>query len=240
MSQQVKVYRNLQFRGVANTTDNIEGNPSYNKVIFYDDFLDITIDSAKWTATIPATADAIEIVAGANGHVELLMGNADNDTVALASQSTYYGNQNAVCEARIRIQDVDKSALFFGFGDAIAVSNGEMAIDYEGGATLASNFADAVGFLVDADKDTSSILVVGVKNNTDTAVTDSGTDWGDNEWKVLRVELADEDATFYLDGVAIGHILLTQTKTDPLCVVVHGANRETGTGKKIDVDYIKV
>lgn len=147
----------------------------------------------------------------------------------------------AVCEARILLADVTGTCLFFGLSDAVNETSPDMPIDYDGG-TLAAGADNAVGIVVDADdtvNGASSIVAVGVNNTALETAIDSGTDWEDDEWHRLRVELnPDGDADFYLDGVVFGHMETAIVSGTKLCIIVALANRETAQNYGY-VDYVK-
>ncbi len=241
MPNEVKIGRNIQFINDANIDDsgNIYGNPSYNKVVLYDDFLSPTLDTTNdWAVAVPGDADSIAVSAAAGGQLLITTGSTDDDSCMLSTELTWYGNKNAICEARVYITDVSKTAIFFGFSSAKSQSTGYMACSYRGGSLVTTN-ANAAGFVSDADYTTSSIMCIGTKANTDDTVVDSGTDWADGAWHVLRVALVDDEATYYLDGVSVGYCDDAITASTAACVTLQCSTRDGAASQTAYVDYIK-
>lgn len=240
MSQQVRVSRDIEFVGDAqHSPGNVKGPFSPEMVTLYDDFLGIGIDSTtKWAVSLQGTTPGtFKIVAAAGGIARFTMGTADNDVSEVASELTWSGIKKAIMEARIRVNIPTGCAIFVGFSDAKSETL-LMAIDYNGGV-LTTTATDAVGFLADADRLTSSIYCVGVKTDVDETPVDTGIDWVDAAWHILRVELNGDTATFYLDGTVIGYLDVSQNGAVQLCVVVHTQARAATSTSTPDIDYIK-
>lgn len=235
MSQQVRVERDLVFGGMAKHTANVKGPFSMEQVYLYDDCLQKAEDATTWwDEHLDGTNDTFAQADGANGIVQILTGTGDNEeTIVNYGALTWYGDQNCVVEARIRVVDVSGVALFFGLADAV----GEMSADYKDG-TFTSTADDLVGFLADADKGTSSIYCVGSKATTDETPVDTGTDWANNVWHVLRVECSTDAAAFYLDGVACGYMDASQEGGTALVITFSVENRDAAADY-VDIDYIK-
>ena len=240
MSQNIRFQRYIEPIGIGKHTDNYRGNFSMEKVYLYDDCLGKAEDATNWwDEHLDGTGDTFAqysttTTAAANGMVRLTTGSGDNEeTIVNYGCLSWYGDQNCVVEARIRINDVSGVCLFFGLADAV----GEMSFDYKDG-TLTSTATDGVGFLVDADKAASSIYCVGCKADTDETAVDSGTDWGDTEWKVLRVECATDGATFWLDGAQVGYMDASQEGGNGLVITFSVENRDAAADT-VDIDYIK-
>jgi hypothetical protein len=241
--QVAKVGRALQFVGSAVNKDNVEGNPSFNKLVIYDDFVCTTLDATNdYTVTIAATADSATINAQANGVVRLTSGSTDDNVAFLASSLIFDMSKNPVIEARVSIIDVSKSCLFFGFSMATNDTTPEGIIDADS-ATIARGTAitDAAGFVCDADKVTSTLYIASTKTSgaiQSAAVTPS-TLWTDGQWKVLRVALdSTGNAYFWVDGVLAGIIKLAVADV-PFCFVVACSTRDGSAAQAVDIDYFK-
>jgi hypothetical protein len=159
----------------------------------------------------------------------------------LSSGINYEADKKCVCEARIRLDDYDQTALFFGFTDAQSEANNSIAIHYASDSltTVASN---AAGFVFDPESTTlggASIVCCGVKADTDASTADSGIDWdADAEIHVLRVELdVDGYANFLIDGTSVARVASAVTDSTNLCVSVQAMTREAAANT-VDVDYI--
>ena len=236
-----KVDRALVFSGAANTTDNIEGNPSNKKVTYYDDFTCTTIDSTNdYVVTLDGTADtfAVSTTPGGGGWAKLSTGTTDNEVSFVGSALVFKITKNPVLEARINIDDVSGTVMYFGFSDANTEATPDATIDYAD-ATLAAIATDAVGFVCDADKVSSLLYMGSIATGGSVAATTTGITWTDGQTKVLRVELnTSGDAKFYVDGVLKG--IKKAAVTDvPLCFILNGGTRANDGANSIYVDYIK-
>jgi hypothetical protein len=142
----------------------------------------------------------------------------------LSTAIIYSGDKKAVCEWRLKITDVSGTCLFVGFSDAKVETNGLIAIAYTDG-TAVYTATNGTGFVIDADKATSSIYCMGTKSGTPDTLVDTGTDWADGETKTLRVELDSDEARFYLDGAPVGTLVNAVTAATLLCSTVQAMTR---------------
>lgn len=217
--------RTLDFRNKTHQR-NVVGPMQERKRHDWDRFTGITLDTTnRWATSVPGSGDTIAISEVQGGSVLITTGSGDNDSCMLASAIIYSGNKLAIVEWRITITDVSKIGLFVGLSDVKSHGNTSIAIHYPGDV-LTTVATDAVGFVIDADHATSSIMCCGVKNNTDETSVDSGTDWADGETKVLRIELNGDEATFYLDGIAVGYLDDAVTAATLLCATVQAITRD--------------
>ena len=242
MGQQVKVSRDLVFQGEANYgLGNILGNPSNEKIVWVDDFTGIAIDLTNdYNSTLDGNNDAVAIdnTAGGGGWIECKTGDGAGETSYLATFLRFDISQNPIIEARIKIRDVDGTQVYFGFSDAVTETSPAGTIDYDGG-TLTAVATDAVGFVIDADKDSSLIYAASTKSGAGNVVaTSTGITWTDNQTKVLRVRLDSVgDAYFYVDGVLkVIHQLAVADVA--LCLMLNYADRDA-SADDVDVDYFK-
>jgi hypothetical protein len=239
MSQQVKVQRKLSFYDAANLKANVGGNMLEEKKHFSDNFMGDTLDTNKWTATVGGSGDAIAISEVSGGECLLTTGGNDNDTSHLGSAIIFRGSKYPVIEARITIDDVTGTALFFGFSDAKSESNGSLAIEYPANS-LTTNATDAVGFVCDADHTSSLLMCCGVYGDTDATAVSSGITWTDGQTKNLRITLEGTIATFYVDGVPVGSLPVAVTSTTLLCAAVQVATRAADGQNTVHLHRIDV
>jgi len=232
MGQDVKVSRRLTILGDAEHYANVIGPLQEEMVHFHDHFTDDTLCTDKWEATSAgaSAAIAVEHATYPGGMCRITTGTADATVEQLSTPLCWEDDMNAICEARILIADVSGVALFFGFSDLTAETSPAMPIDYDGGVLATPTGRDAVGFICDADDSVngvSSIVCVGaVAGSLETAI-DTDTDWADNKWHVLRVELnPDGDATFFLDKTRVGFMETAITSGTHMCITVAVANRD--------------
>lgn len=235
MPQEVRAGRKYDLYGVADHGDNFYGNFSLNKVYIYDDCLQKAEDATTWwDEHLDGTNDAFAVNAAAGGHVRMTTGTGDNEeTIVNYGALTWYGDKNACVEARVRLNDVSGVCFFFGLADAA----GEVSCDYKDG-TLTSTASDLVGFLADADKTSSSIFCVGTKGDTDETPVDSGTDWANAAWHVLRIETSTDACVFWLDGTQVGYMDASQEGGTAMIITFAAENRDAAADT-IDIDYIK-
>jgi hypothetical protein len=229
MSNVVKVGREIEFVNDAKHRANIVGDMQEKRNHFSDRFMGVTLDVTNtWVVTVPGTNDTIAITSEElGGAAKIRTGDGNDDSCMLSTALVYSASTNSSVEARIDIEDVTNSAVFFGFSDAKGEGNTYMAIAYTGN-TEVDTATDAVGFLIDPESTTigaSSLLLVNTKAGTQ-AVIDTGIDWADNDTRNLRVDLdTTGNATFWVDGVASGYKALAITAATPLCGTVQASSR---------------
>lgn len=250
----MRVQNYIDFRnGVAAHRANVKGPMHPKGTEFFTHFLEDTLDTAHTSVSTPGSTDTVAINAAIGGHCRLTAATTDDDTCQLnVTGLNWEGDRNCLCEARIRINDVSTTALWFGFTDATSESNQVMPFHYPAN-TATSSTSDAVGFVSDPDTTTytaSNILCTGVASATKDTTVDTGVTWADGVWHVLRVELmaaadnasstCDARASFYLDGDPVG-TCVAATKSDTDLVPAVFAGRRTGDGSStVDVDYVYV
>ena len=241
MSQQVTVEKAIKFQGKASLTDNIEGNPSFKKMVLCDDFNQVTLDATNdYTVTVGGTNDAAAIsnTPGAGGWVSLLSGETDNEVMFMATALIFDISKNPIIEAKVQISDVSATSFFFGFSDANTETTPASTIDYAD-ATLAAAATDAVGFVSDADKSSSLLYAASIATGGSVAAATTGYTWVDSATKTLRIELkTDGDAYFYVDGV-LTNIVQAAVTDVPLCAIFNAGTRANGGGDAVYVDYLK-
>jgi hypothetical protein len=182
LSQEVKVERDLVFQGNASHTSNVKGNFSFeNKVVHYDDFFGLAIDTTNdYTFAGVNSGTATVTVPHC---LTLTTGNADNDDCDLAMGVEWYGQYNAVMEARFRIDDVDTSAINVGFTEATGTAADTIAVTVSG-TTVTTTAVEYAGFVWDADATgvAAYVLALSCKNNADGATIASDTAAEDGKW----------------------------------------------------------
>lgn len=252
MSQQVKVYRTLQFEGDAAKSGNMEGNWNPKKVWFYDDFLNLEVDTANVYnfSTVNSGTLAIE-----RPHMlQSTLNDQDDDDNDIALGMEWYGKYNATFEARFRNNDVANVAINLGFADAEGQAADHIAMEVVN-ANITSTAADAAVILIDGDADAVNICAVSVSGGTDGALIDSGVAaalTGAPLFYTGRVELRDNgtktDALFYVNLLGneidpevdlIGVEMDAVPRANALCPYIgHMAHQDAAD--TLDVDYIKV
>ncbi len=238
--QELKVSRALRFQGVAALGDNVEGNPSTKKLVWCDDFTQVTLDATNdYVVTVAETADSVAINAQVNGAIRMTAGDTDNDVCYIGNALIFDISKNPVVEFRIDLPDVSVSALYCGFSDANTETSQAATIDYASG-TLAAAATDAAGFVVDADKESSLIYAASIASGGGVAAATTGITLTDaSNYVVYRIALNTEgDATYSVNGVQTNIVQAAVTDV-PLCFIINNINRATGTAGVLDIDYIK-
>lgn len=144
-----------------------------------------------------------------------------------------------VMEAKLKLSAITNIALFVGFTDQTAAL--EMPINSAASAdTITTNATDAVGFMFDTSMATDTFWLVGVANDVDATLQNSGIAPVAATDILLRVELtAAGVATFYIDGVAAGTAMTgAVTAATLLTPVIAGFNRTTSGTPTITADYV--
>lgn len=234
--QTYRVSKHIKFVGAAKHKQNVEGPFHPEMIHFHDHFTVDTLSTDNWLATVTNATIAVHHSTYPGGMCRIATDNTDNESSFLATPLMWEDDMNAICEAKILISDVSGLAVFFGFSDSRYETTPAMPIDYADGtlATVAGN--NTVGFICDYDDSVNgpnSIVGVGANAGTLETAIDSGTDWADTTWHVLRVELnPDGDAVFYLDGTAFGVMTTAITSGTHLCIITAVANRDAA------IDYV--
>ena len=241
MPRQLWIDDHIEFRNEASHRSNIDGMMGETKVHFLDHFTDDTLSTDRWTATVSNHSIAVDHGTYAGGMALITTDTTTDETSHLGSAVCWEDDLNAVVEFRILITDVDAVCVFAGFSDEVEESTPDMPIDYSGGV-LAAAATNAVGIVMDADDTVNgalSIVGVGVNGDTPKTAIDSGTDWADNAWHTLRIELdPDGDAYFYLDGVGFGYMATAVASGTKLCAIVAVANRGS-SAETVYVDKVE-
>jgi len=228
MSQTVNVDRHLVFKADAATQDNVKGNLSTERWTFVEDWTDDTT-SAFWTETLDGTNDDIAPIAGGYPGLKIHTGDTDNEVSYLGTALVFDITKNPEIEARVRLTDIDKTSFFFGFSDANTETSPHSTIDYADG-TLAAVATDAVGFVSDADKESSLYYAAQIATGGSVAAATTGVTPTDAGYNVLRLKLdSSGNATYYIDDVARYYKASAVTDV-PLCAIFNAGVRGNGAG----------
>jgi hypothetical protein len=222
-------------------------------VVQFDDFEGAAVAFSTtiidgWRSRKGSDAEAVDftVTAGTSGRVIGTIGDTTASMavsgVQLDSGLSWKANQgDLVFETRLQISHITLISVFFGLTDQVGAL--EMPIQSAASAnTLTTNATDAVGFMFDTSMTDDQIWLVGVANNVDATHQNSGVAPVAATDIVLRVELSAAGvATFYINGVAVGTAMTAAvTPTVALTPVLAGFNRDTGTPKTINADYVYV
>ncbi len=237
--QEVKVNRALEFVARAANNPNIKGNPSTERMVSVDWFDGTAIDLTNdYTSTLGGTSDAVALTAAGENGVKLTTGTGDNEVSFLASGLVFDITQAPVIESRVEITDVTGTFVFYGFSDATSESTPAATIDGDSGTHTAAA-TDAVGFVIDADFETSSIYLVSVNNGAAVQAVDTGLAYTDGQKKNLRVDLdSSGNARGYVDGTEVAYIALAVADV-PLCEIWNYGTRAADGSNIVTARYSK-
>lgn len=183
--------------------------------------LPLTIATSGWTV---AGVNSGDMVVGKNIQT-ISTGNADDDDVDVATAVVFDAAKGLTFEALLRNDDVDNTALNFGFSDATGEAADKIAFTFAT-ATLTSNASDGAIIFHDADATTDYWRAASVVGDTESTVIASTTAPVDATEYKLRVDVdLDGAATFYLDGTSLGTADADLT-TAALCAYIGFINRE--------------
>lgn len=212
-------------------------------VVLYDDFVGKAIDTTNdWGSHAGSDGACVgpAIVAAKGGRARLTTG-AGASTMAVNGTQidkalTWEADAGGLLMAvRLKATLVTNLCLYAGFTDQVAAL--EMPFTIAAGA-LTSNATDAAGFLFDTAATASTIKCVGVANDVDAAMVDTGLAFAAATDRFLVIEIdANGKAWFYIDGALVAETAGCVTKTIPLTPVV-AAFRRTTVSTTVDIDYI--
>ena len=237
MSQQVKVDRDLEFRGVGNHTPNIMGNPNPEKVLVSYEYTELALDNTnKYTPFIDTTSS---VALGANGLV-LTTAATDTKTVTQTQGGIWwYPNKASIVEMKFKIDVITTVAIFSGFSDAVSEASSLLPFDITT-ATLTDTCSNGVGFLFDTLQTLSQFNVVNTNANTEaftqldsTRVPVAATDL------ILRTEIdVLGNARFYWNGVQVAYKALAVAVATPL-IPFFGIRNNSAAAHVATVRYVR-
>ena len=143
-------------------------------------------------------------------------------------------------EAKVKISAITNVQAYFGLTDQKVAL--EIPIESAGSAdTLTSNATDAVGFMFDTRMTTDNIWLVGVNNDVDETAENSALAFVADTYKILRIEInTSGDATFYIDGVAIGTVMTTACRTSVPLYPTLCVSESALASRTMTADYLYV
>lgn len=237
--QQVKVGRTLEFVGDASQYPNVKGDMSPERMTSVDWFDQAALDTSNaYTLTLGGSSDLGAVTGGGENGFKGTTGNVDNDVSFLSTALIFDITQKPSIETKLKIADVSGTIVFWGFSDATLESTPAATIDADSG-TVTAVATDAVGFLVDADYNTSTLYAVSVLTGGTAQVTSTGIVWTDGQSKILKVELETTgNANFYVDGVQKARILLAVADV-PLCAILNYGTRANDGSNVVTKRYLK-
>lgn len=238
MSQQVTVERELVFKGVADHTDNVEGNICCEKHVYFNDFDGAAVDETNDVDVNEAHGGSGAINAQDNGAYRLTTSTSDNDKCEVATGLYWKARNNCVMEARVKVDAITTVGINVGWSDAAEEADNQVAFEIDG-TTITDRCTDGVCWVFDTDATTDVWYMCNTKDGTQ-----AGTSYGvapvASTYEVFRIALnSDGDATFYRNGEAVGYKASAVTTTIALTPYVAVISRAGTAARNLDIDYIK-
>ena len=235
MPQQERISRSLEFIGKAAKGDNIYGNPSYDKVVFYDDFLGDVIEDAYAVNVDNSCTGAI--AAGIGGTLVLTTSSTDNDKVEVAHELNWEAAKACIFETRLYVTDITNIAVCAGFNDAKTEATVKLPFSISN-VTITNTTSDAVMFVFDADQASANWYFCNDKANA-AAGSISTVAVANTTNYVLRIETdTSGNAWYYIDGTIVGYKANAITAATDLTPYI-GAAARASDASTVVVDYIK-
>lgn len=238
MSQTVYFDRFLQPTSGAKYKANIRGDLMPERMTSIDWFDQTALDTTNgYTVTVDGTSDAVAVCGGGKNGVKFTTGTGDNEVCYFAGPLVFDISTNPAIESKVEITDVSGTIMFFGFSDAVTEATPNSTIDADSG-TFAATATDAVGFLADADKGSSSLYLVSVKTGGAVQYVDTGIDWADAAKYILRIRLdSSGNAWGYVDGVPKAYIASAVADV-PLCAIWNAGTRANDGSNYVYARYL--
>ncbi len=238
MSQQVVVDKTLVFKGDAAQAPNIEGDMLPERMTSIDWYDQTAIDLTNdYTSTLGGTNDAVALTAGGTNGVTLTTGTGDNEVSFLATGLIFDITQAPAIATKLELTDVSGTFAYWGFSDATSEATPIATIDADGG-TLTAGATNAVGFVIDADLDSSSIYCASVNAGGAVQSVDSGLAYTNGQTKILKIAVdTSGNARFFVDGVQVGYIALAVADV-PLCEIKNYGTRDNDGANTVIARYL--
>lgn len=212
-------------------------------VTMFDDFLGKAI-GATWGVQKGSDGSAVNFafLAGTSGLIKATTGAGAGATYAvngvqLDHALNYKANQgNLVFETKLKISAITNVAIFCGFTDQLSALEMPMTLS---GTTFTTNATDAVGFLFDTNATTDTIRCMGVANDVDATMQDTGLAYVADTFITFRVEVSALGvANFYINGSKVGSAMTGAVTPTVALTPVIAAFAEAAASRDVTVDYI--
>ena len=215
------------------------------KTTWFEDFLGDALPGNIVSTAGSGTGNAAAalVTSGPGGEITIVSASddgthaANGSFVALGLLNFLASKGNLVFEARIKVDNITSVAIFVGFSDDI--STVELPI-YLTGADIDSDATNAAGLIFDTDATTDEWGLGGVKADTDTAPTFSGTAPVNDTYITVRCEIDEDGVVYgYVNGdpiidAGIAAAITVSTAIAPIIVV---ANR-SASQRTLTIDYM--
>lgn len=209
-----------------------------NTVQFFDDFVDDTLETAKWAAAVEADGtnpSTIAITEANYGTVVITLGAVANDFGNLASAKQVNSSAAGRLDVRLKVAGTPNN-IFVGLSDAKTESNGNIVTN----ATTPTIVPDdAVGFAYDTANSGAVWWVVNANNTTDRS--QALTAAPSSSFQKLSITWNNGgDVKFFIDDVEVAGYLDALRASQSLCLLIASTNVAGTVTPAITVDYVRV
>lgn len=187
-------------------------------------------------------AEAVDPVIAAN-KLSMVTGDAGtgfaaDGTQAIGDTGYTLAAGAKVLEARLQISAITNAAFFFGWTDQKASL--EIPIESAASAdTITTNATDAIGFMFDTAMSTDNIWLTGVNNGSDETPQNSAiAPVAATDITLRIVTNTSGDATFYINGTAVGSAMTTAAATGVTLYPTLAAMARSTASRTMTVDYL--
>lgn len=217
------------------------------KVVFEDDFLGDVLKDELLAGVGSGTNNEVALSAGSSGRVNIKTSSVDaaisanGSSLGLGALDWRANNGGLKMEARLRVDDITSVLIFVGFTDVLGSTVEAPIFKTSAADTIDSDATNACGVCFDTDGTTDEWFQGGVKADTDTAATHSGTAPVNNTYQTIRVEVSAAGAVEgFIDGVSIGTAVASAVAAATALVpIIFVANRSASV-RNVLVDYLRV
>lgn len=240
MSQQVKVYRSLDFVGDADQELNVGGNFNPKRLMAEYNYSQLALDNTnKYTPYVDTTST---VALGASGLV-LTTAATDAKTCTQSQGGIWwYPSMNPVVEMKFKIDVITTVAIYAGFSDAVSEATGKLPHAIVA-ATQTATATDSAGFLFDT---LQTLAYFNIVNSKAAGAAKAFTQLASGYVPVaatsltLRVAIdSDGNARYYFNGVQVGYKATAVTSTTPL-IPFFGIRNNAAAAHVATLRYVRV
>lgn len=207
-----------------------------------DDFTGLALDATRWATHRGTDAAAgVSLTQAVRGEARISFGVASPATqvangAQLVGATIFRPDQGSLFfKARVKLTNASGVACFVGFTD----QNADLEVPATAAPGLVTPATNAVGFLLDT-RLAPTWQLVGVKNNVDAPLQDSGIAPTGGAYFELAIEISvTGEATFFIDGERVGTPLANAVATGVGLAMYAGGFSTNTTAKHLDVDRMR-
>lgn len=238
MPQQVKVFRDLEFLGNAGYNRNINGNPMTSKVVYDNHFVEDNDTTYGWSEERDTASSTWSYSATAGGAMICTTSGTDLDLGEFTHNVIWSCAKNCAMEARVKLSTATSVCIAVGFADAAHGTSNEIAIEMTSAALVGTRGTEVAAFVFDSTDASEEFWYygaykLGVGGTPVATSLAAGT-----TYQNMRVAMnSDGDATFYINGAAVGFLPTCVTTTVLLTPYIAVIDRQ-GAAKILYIDRV--